>query len=142
MKQEKSCGVIAFQQQENTPHILLICHRYGGHWAFPKGHVEQGETEEQTALRELEEETGMQAMLRSGYREITTYSPARGVRKDVVMFVGEIYGGTLRAQPEEVRALALVPYEEALTRLTYLADRQLLEKAKPFLAAAQDPAKE
>lgn len=39
-----------------------------------------------------------------GYREVTTYSPAKGVTKDVVFFVAEITGGTLRAQPEEVRA--------------------------------------
>ena len=133
MKQEKSCGVIAYQMKGDRPELLLICHRYGNHWGFPKGHVEPGETEKQTALRELWEETGVEVELSEGYREVTTYSPARGVCKDVVFFVGRISGGFLHAQPEEVRAVLFADYETALRRLTYQADRALLEKAKPYL---------
>ncbi|MEG2924609.1 MAG: NUDIX domain-containing protein, partial [Oscillospiraceae bacterium] len=51
MKKEKSCGVICFDLKEENPRVLLIRHRFGGHWAFPKGHVEKGETETDTALR-------------------------------------------------------------------------------------------
>lgn len=133
MKQEKSCGVIAYQTENGAPRVLLICHRYGGHWSFPKGHVEAGESEADTALRELREETGVEARLVPGYREVTTYSPARGVSKDVVFFVGKISGGRLRPQPEEVRTAVLLPYDEAAARLTYEADRALLEKARPYL---------
>lgn len=133
MKQEKSCGVIAFRIENGVPEVLVICHRYGGHWSFPKGHVEQNETESETALRELREETGMRAALLGGYREVTAYSPARGVMKDVVLYVGRVTGGTLRAQPEEVRTALFLPYEDALAQLTYAADKHLLEKAKPFL---------
>ncbi|MFR5630950.1 MAG: bis(5'-nucleosyl)-tetraphosphatase, partial [Ruthenibacterium lactatiformans] len=113
--------------------VLVICHRYGGHWAFPKGNVEAGESEEETAMREVREETGAQVRVRPGYREVTTYSPAKGVTKDVVFFVAEITGGTLRAQPEEVRAVCLLPLEEAQRRLTYAADKELLEKAKNMI---------
>ena len=56
-----------------------------------------------------------------------SYSPAKGVTKDGVFFVVEITGGTLRAQPEEVRAVCLLPLEEAQRRLTYAADKELLE---------------
>ncbi|MEG0769243.1 MAG: NUDIX domain-containing protein [Ruthenibacterium sp.] len=133
MKQEKSCGVIAYRVQKGVPEVLVICHRYGGHWAFPKGHVEKGESEQQTALRELREETGIRAELRSDYREVTAYSPARGVKKDVVLYIGRVTGGALRAQPEEVRTAQFLPYDEALVRLTYTADKQLLQKARPFL---------
>ena len=73
------------------------------------------------------------ARMRPGYREVTTYSPAKGVTKDVVFFVAEITGGTLRAQPEEVRAVCLLPLEEAQRRLTYAADKELLEKAKNMI---------
>lgn len=133
MKQEKSCGVIAYRMQGGQAEVLVICHRYGGHWAFPKGHVEDGETEIQTALRELREETGMRAQISDGYRQTTAYSPARGVMKDVVLYVGRITGGTLCPQPEEVRTALFLPYEEAMERLTYPADKQLLEKARTFL---------
>lgn len=74
-----------------------------------------------------------QVRVRPGYREVTTYSPAKGVTKDVVFFVAEITGGTLRAQPEEVRAVCLLPLEEAQRRLTYAADKELLEKAKNMI---------
>ena len=124
MKHEKSCGAICYTREEGAPRVLVICHRYGGHWAFPKGHVEAGESEEETAMREVREETGAQVRERPGYREVTT---------DVVFFVAEITGGTLRAQPEEVRAVCLLPLEEAQRRLTYAADKELLEKAKNMI---------
>ncbi|NLS84507.1 MAG: NUDIX domain-containing protein [Ruminococcaceae bacterium] len=135
MKYEKSCGVIVFEPSQSGADILLICHRYGGHWAFPKGHVEASETETETALRELEEETGAKAQLLDGYREMTTYSPGRGISKDVIFFVGKRTGGTLTAQPSEVRRVEMLPYETALERLTYDADKQLLEKAKSIIFA-------
>ena len=78
MKHEKSCGAICYTREEGAPRVLVICHRYGGHWAFPKGHVEAGESEEETAMREVREETGAQVRVRPGYREVTTYSPAKG----------------------------------------------------------------
>lgn len=81
MKHEKSCGAICYTREEGAPRVLVICHRYGGHWAFPKGHVEAGESEEETAMREVREETGAQVRVRPGYREVTTYSPAKGVTR-------------------------------------------------------------
>ena len=58
MKKEKSCGAIVYREKDGVE-ILLIKHKNGGHWAFPKGHVENKETEEETALREIREETGL-----------------------------------------------------------------------------------
>ena len=133
MKQEKSCGAICVKQTAGGPRVLLIRHRYGGHWAFPKGHVEPGETERETAAREVREETGAAIRILDGYREITTYSPGKGVMKDVVMFLAQITGGKLRPQPEEVRAVELLTPGEAQKRLTYEADRRLLQKAQPLI---------
>ena len=47
-----SCGAVVFRKYHGNTELLLIKHTVGGHWAFPKGHVESGETETQTALRE------------------------------------------------------------------------------------------
>lgn len=134
MKQEKSCGAICVKQTAGGPRVLLIRHRYGGHWAFPKGHVEPGETEHETAAREVREETGAVIRILDGYREVTTYSPGKGVMKDVVVFLAQITGGKLRPQPEEVRTVELLGLEEAKKRLTYEADRQLLQKAQPLIS--------
>ena len=132
MKYEKSCGAVVFRK-DDCWNILLIRHVKGRHVSFPKGHVEPGESEEQTAVREVREETGVQVRVCPGYREVTTYSPAKGVTKDVVFFVAQITGGTLCAQPEEVRTVCLLSLDDAQRRLTYAADKELLEKAKNII---------
>ena len=60
MPKEKSVGAILFHEENEKPLFLLLL--YGaGHWDFPKGHVEEEETENQTMIRELQEETGLAA---------------------------------------------------------------------------------
>ena len=58
MTYEKSCGGIVYRKFHGNTEILLIKHIKSGYWSFPKGHVENGETEEETAKREIKEETG------------------------------------------------------------------------------------
>ena len=144
MKHEKSCGAICYTREEGAPRVLVICHRYGGHWAFPKGHVEAGESEEETAMREVREETGAQVRVRPGYREVTTYSPAKGVTKDVVFFVAEITGGTLNGSivltdSSEGARLTITQKAKVTGNVTnsgkadVAADKELLEKAKNMI---------
>lgn len=92
-----------------------------------------GESEEETAMREVREETGAQVRVRPGYREVTTYSPAKGVTKDVVFFVAEITGRHAAGPAGGGAAVCLLPLEEAQRRLTYAADKELLEKAKNMI---------
>ena len=66
MKKEISCGAVIARQTENGREILLIRHVNGGHWAFPKGHMEGNETESETALREIREETGIDVSQAAG----------------------------------------------------------------------------
>ena len=63
MNYEKSCGAIVFRKFHGNIELLLIKHANGGHWSFPKGHVEAGETEVETAIREIREETGIEVMI-------------------------------------------------------------------------------
>ena len=53
MKREKSCGALVVRKNGESYDLVLLRHRFGGHWSFPKGHVEAGENEQQTALREV-----------------------------------------------------------------------------------------
>ncbi|MEG0762968.1 MAG: NUDIX domain-containing protein [Oscillospiraceae bacterium] len=133
MKKEKSCGAICYQKSDDKIEILLIKHRYGGHWSFPKGHVEKGEDEETTAMREVREESGAKIKILDGYREINTYSPSKGAIKDVIIFVAQIIGGRLLPQPEEVSEVAMLSYDAALERLTFETDRLMLAKAKQMI---------
>lgn len=65
---QKSCGVVPFRRAGVEPEFLLLFQRGSGTWSFPKGHMEAGETEERTALRELFEETGFRTRLIPGAR--------------------------------------------------------------------------
>ena len=70
---EKSCGVVLFREEKGE-YLFLILHYPGGHWDLPKGHVEEGETEHETANRELLEETGIADLeFVDGYREEISY---------------------------------------------------------------------
>lgn len=133
MKQEKSCGAVLHKVQDGEKLFLLIQHKNGGHWAFPKGHVEKDETELQTALREIREETGYEAEIDNGFREVVTYSPKKDVMKDVVYFSGRVQGGIEHIQQEEVLGLRWENAGQALQTLTYDNDRQILQKLIQFL---------
>ncbi|MBR5521390.1 MAG: NUDIX domain-containing protein [Oscillospiraceae bacterium] len=126
MRTEKSCGAVVFREKDNNVQILLIRHLNGGHWAFPKGHVEKGETEEQTALREILEETGLSVKLDSSYRKVVTYSPRRDVVKDVVYFVAVADDSEAVAQEEEISRVKWVDMKDAITHVSYDNDKQVL----------------
>lgn len=132
MKQEKSCGAVIFRE-ENTQRDYLILTSTLGHTTLCKGHVEGDETEHETAVREIREETGLTVDFVDGFREVITYSPKPGVTKDVVFFLARLSGGDLVCQPEEVAAIRFLPLDGALAALTHDSDRDILRKAHAFL---------
>ena len=103
MKKEISCGAVIARQTDAGCEILLIRHANGGHWAFPKGHVEGNETEAETALREIREETGLSVTLDTNFRTVVTYSPKPGVMKDVIYFAAELTGARRRGGADHLR---------------------------------------
>lgn len=134
MKYEKSCGAIVYKfGEDGQPKLLLVKHRYGGHWAFPKGHVEAGENEFQTAHREILEETGLKVRLKEGFRESVEYSPKPNVMKEVVYFLGEVVDGKEHRQEAEISDLKWLSIEDAQRRVTHENNRRLIENAKRFL---------
>lgn len=126
MKMEKSCGAILCRDSGEVPQVLVIRHKNGGHWGFPKGHVEGHETEEETALREILEETGLKAKLDMNFRRVVTYSPKPQVMKDVVYFAARPVGGQLKRQEAEVEELRWTTLGEALEQITFETDRDVL----------------
>ncbi len=132
MRKEKSCGALVVRCGEHEPEILLIKHN-GGHWAFPKGHVEGNETEEETALREVKEETGLEVKLDTRYREMVTFSPAPRTMKDVVYFAATVVGGVETPQLSEVSDVRWVPFSKAERFITFENDRHLFHKIQSFL---------
>lgn len=109
MKKEKSCGIMVFKDDS-----VLLVHHNKGHWGFPKGHVEKDETEFETALREVKEETNIDAKILGDFRHVVTYSPKPNTIKDVVFFIGEALSFDLKPQIEEASEVKYVSINEAL----------------------------
>lgn len=103
----KSCGVIPWRECGGEREYLIVFEDFSQCWSFPKGHMEMGETEVQTALRELYEETGLTAQLDTGEKAVMEYSISPGVRKQVVLFLGQVQG-TPKTRPGEISRLRWV----------------------------------
>lgn len=134
MNYEKSCGAIVYRKYHGNTEILLVRSIQSGHWSFPKGHVEEGETEEETARREIKEETGLDVLLDTGFRETVTFSPRRNTKKTVVYFVGMATSHDLIPQQEEISELKWHEIGQAVGVLTYENDKTIVNKAKAFIA--------
>jgi bis(5'-nucleosidyl)-tetraphosphatase len=102
MNHEKSCGAVVFRDSAGGPEFLTIRSEKYGHWGFPKGHVEKGESEHQTALREIKEETGLSVRLVDGFRKATGYFLSGDAYKEVIFFAAESSGEPVKIQLEEV----------------------------------------
>ena len=129
---EKSCGAVVYKMEAGVP-LFLIEHMALGHTSIPKGHVEEGETEEQTAAREIKEETNLDVKLDTRFHHTISYNPYPDVHKDVVFFLAEATSDMLINQECEVSALEWLPYEAAYNAMTYNTDKETLEAAKVYL---------
>ena len=128
MKKEKSCGAVIYKYFNNELYILVLKHNKG-HWSFSKGHMEDYESEEETALREVKEETNLDIILNTNYRYCISYSPREGVIKDVVFFLGKPKNDEIKAQITEIMDIRWLKYQEAYDILTYNGDKEILNKA-------------
>lgn len=133
MKQEKSCGAVIYHQEGGRFTFLVLKHR-AGHWAFTKGHQEEGENDEETALREIAEETGLRVNLDSQFCKHNRYQPAKDVEKDVFYFLARAEGMDVACQQEEIRDFAWLDFSSARERLTFENDRTILDAAYAYLA--------
>jgi len=129
MKQEKSCGCIVI----NDKNEVLLIHHNAGHWDFPKGHVEEGETDVQTAIREVKEETNIDVEVNEKYRYTTEYSPKEDVMKEVVYFLAKNISDDKEAQLEEVSEVKWVKIKDAIEKITYDTSKEILAKLKKDL---------
>mgnify|MGYP006068277411 FL=1 len=133
MEQEKSCGAVIFRKYHGNTELLLIKHTNGGHWSFPKGHVEPGETEAETARREIREETGLEVQIDTSFREVVSYSPRKDTIKNVVYFLAWVKSKEIHPQPEEVSQVKWVEISLAPKWLNYDNDRQLVSRVKTII---------
>ena len=132
---EKTCGAVMFTEKDGERRYLLI-ENDSGHIGFPKGHVEYGETETETAVREVREETSLKAEPIDNFRIGYSYTNASGHRKTAVYFLSHYDYTAAVIQQEELTNSWLLPYNEALKMLNYPQDIPVLEGAEKFLSKA------
>lgn len=127
-----SFGVVPVRREGSRILFLLVQHR-SGHWAFPKGHAEAGETYLQTARRELLEETGVGDVDILGDQKFVEHYDAvkrgREIDKTVTYYLGWVKDSAVRVQPEEIRDFAWLDFDEASQRITFEETREILRAA-------------
>ena len=132
---EKSCGAVIFTERDGM-RVYLVEVMRKGHLSICKGHVENGESEHETASREILEETGLPVSFVEGFRQTIQYSPYPGCVKTVVFFLARSGTEKTVVQEDEVSEILWLPFEEARDALTHDSDRRTLSAAEHFLREA------
>jgi bis(5'-nucleosidyl)-tetraphosphatase len=132
---EKSCGAVVYLKKEEQTKYLLLNYA-AGHWDFVKGNVESNESEKETVLRELKEETAIRdATFIKDFRENITYFYRRQgltVHKEVVFFIIETQTEKVELSFEHVGYIWL-DYKHAMEKLTFKNAKDVLQKVHEFL---------
>lgn len=169
MPRENSAGVLIFRKEpfdtaqgKKYKIFYLLLHypainRKGGHWEFPKGHIEAGENEEDAAKRETEEETGIKDLtIITGFKEYIKYvfraraekqptfakttlagkEKQKWIFKLVVFFVAETQTKEIKLSPEHI-GFDWLEFDEAYKKVTYKNSRELLKKVNEFVTKTQ-----
>lgn len=130
---ECSCGAVVYREIGGKIRYLVIKNKRSAHWSFPKGHVEPGETYEQTAKREVLEEAGIHIKIAPGFRESSKYMIQSRAEKIVMIFVAGTRDTNTVIQASEIDDYAWLTYEDAMKRLKFENDLKILADARNFL---------
>ncbi len=131
---EHSCGAVVFRRINEEYRFLLIKNKRSNHWGFPKGHMEKGETREETAMREVLEETGVHIHIYEGFCTESRYRIASRIEKRVDVFLASTTDTQTIIQKEEIEDYIWLRYPEALQMLKFDNDREILESVQEFMA--------
>lgn len=123
MIKERSCGCIIIEDGK-----VILVQETEGHWGFPKGHVEKGETDIETAKREIREEINLEVEIDENKKYELNYMTPKGNEKTVILFMAHISGGIFKAQETEVKNAKWFPLDEALETLTHDSAKNVFKK--------------
>lgn len=147
---ERSAGAVIFHKSKKTGIVeYLLLHypklvpkeerkepRVPGHWDFPKGHIEAGEIEVETASREIAEETGItHVTFLPHFKETIRYifmKEGEKTKKEVVFFLAQVKNADVAISHEHL-GFTWLPFEEAYKKITYKNARNIIQKAHDFL---------
>jgi 8-oxo-dGTP pyrophosphatase MutT (NUDIX family) len=135
VRREHSAGGAVISLLEGRPHVAMIATRGKTRWGLPKGAVTAEETPEQAAIREVLEETGLEAEISSKLETIQYYFRAGDtlIHKFVDFYLMQHVGGDLTPQLSEVDDVEWVPVSEAVARASFESEKRLLERVHEHL---------
>ena len=132
MLKEKSCGAVIYKKKDNELFFLILKHKKG-HYGLCKGHTEGNETEIQTALREIKEETNLEVEIDENFRETEIYSPFEGTIKEVIYFIAFPVNNEIIAQESEIKEILWCKYDEAINLITHKNTKNIIKKAYQYI---------
>jgi 8-oxo-dGTP pyrophosphatase MutT (NUDIX family) len=138
-RSEYSSGGVVISMRDGLPYVALIATRGRKRWGLPKGAVAAGETSEEAALREVQEETGLEARIVKPLDTIEYFFRAGDtlIRKRVDFYLMTHVGGDLKPQLSEVDDVEWVELNEAIRRASFASEKKLLETALSELVPSQ-----
>ena len=116
----------------------MLITNISGHIGFPKGHIENDENEKQTALREIYEETGVNAELIEGFRHSYNYYINGFIKKRAVYFLAHFNKEDIKMNIREISEYRLVTFEQAMAILNFKHDRDIISSADEFINSIED----
>ena len=132
MKKEFSSGAIVYSFLDDNIKFLIVKHVLG-HFSFPKGHIENGENEQSTSIREVLEETGILISIDTNFKRINTYCPYENVTKNVIYFIAKPISGIIKIQEAEISEAFWADYVSARNILTYESNKKILDDAYKYI---------
>lgn len=142
LKTQVSSGGVIFRKNNDIVEIALIAVKGGNVWCLPKGVIDKGEIHEMTALREVEEETGLKGRIIEKLGEITYWYYIKDenakCKKTVHFFLMEYEGGDISDHDWEVDRASWFTIDEALKKASYRGEKEMIEKVKKRLADGKD----
>ena len=124
LKKEKSCGCIIVKNEK----VLLVYEKNRNFWGFPKGHMEDGENEIETALREVKEEVGIDVEIDIEKRYTLNYIIRNEIDKTTVLYIAKPKNENFVLQEDEIENAKWCSYDEALDILTFDNWKEMFRK--------------
>lgn len=131
MKHEHSAGAVLYTLMGGEPHFVIVMEK-SGYFGFPKGHLEGDETEEQAALREIFEETHINAELDTNFKITDEYMKAKRIRKSVTYFAAYFENQNASNKAKEVLGVYTLPYDKAMAKLSFESSREILRSFRQY----------
>lgn len=125
LRKETSVGCIIFKDDK----VLLIFQNNTNFWGFPKGHMEKGETELETAKREVKEEIGLDVDINPKYRYVLHYVVRNEIDKTTILYLAKPTSNEIVKQDSEIKEVKWLDFNDAIDLLTYEDSKELLKKA-------------